>query len=165
MEVLQIIKPAICFKEEIEKALAEYFYSEEMFLYWGGSLEDYLLTVSTCSDNGRIQLAVLDDDENLIGYIGYIVDYYSSSAAHFGAFSFDKGNPIMGKELFNLFEKLLKTMHRVEFRAIQGNPAIRGYDHFLQKHKDIGKKHIFTDSLKDREGKYRDSYVYEFVNK
>lgn len=159
-----MIKPAICFKEEIEKALAEYFYSEEMFFY-RGCLENRLLAVYDNSDDGLIQLAVLDDKENLIGFIEFTMNHYSSCASDFGAFSFDKGNPIMGKELFTLFEELLKTVHRLTFSAIEGNPATRGYDHFLQRHKDIGNKHVFIDTIKDRKGNYRNSYLYEFVNK
>lgn len=158
-----MVKPAICYKGEIEKALAEYFYSDDMMFYQG-CLDSRLLSVSDISDNGNFQFAILDDDEKLIGYIAYWVDYYDSCACGVGAFSFDRGNIIMGMEMFNILEGLIKTMHRVEFRAVSGNPAIRGYDHFLEKHKDIGKKHILTDVFKDKSGNYRDSYIYEFVN-
>ena len=162
-----MIKPAICYKEEIEKALGKYFYTDEMMFYQG-CLDSGLLSVSD-SNNGQMygekfQFAVLDKKEKLIGYIGYWVDYYSSCAYGFGAFSFDKGNIVVGEELFNLLERLIKTMHRVEFRAVSGNPAIRGYDHFLGMHKDIGKKHVLTDEFKDRAGNYRSTYIYEFIN-
>ena len=70
----------------------------------------------------------------------------------------------MGQELFRLFEKLINTLHRVEFGAVSGNPAVRGYDRFLERHSNIGKKHILTDAFKDTNGRYRDRYIYEFIN-
>lgn len=158
-----MIKPAICYKEQLERALTEYFYTDEMMFYMG-CLENSLLNISEESNGSQIQLAVLDSKEQLIGYIAYWINYYSSSAYGFGAFSFDKGNIIMGEELFGILEELIKIMHRVEFRAVSGNPAIRGYDRFLEKHKDIGTKHVLTDEFKDKYGNYRDSYIYEFVN-
>ena len=100
----------------------------------------------------------------MVGCIDYKIDRYSSCAYNFGAFSFERGNPIMGKELYDLFERLINSLHRVEFRAVSGNPAVKGYDKFLEKHADIGKKHVLKDVFKDANGKYHDDYIYEFVN-
>ncbi len=158
-----MLKPAVCYKEQLENALKEYFYTDDMMFYQGCN-NSYLMEISDKSDNGRYQYAVVGNNDKLIGYIGYYVDYYSSCAYNFGAFSFDRGNPIMGKELFGLLEKLIKTFHRVEFRAVSGNPAIRGYDNFLKRHSDIGNKHIFRDEFRDVNGDYHDTYLYEFVN-
>ena len=158
-----MLKPAICYKTQIENALKEYFYSDEM-MYYNGDTDSYLLHVKDSGENGRYQWAVVDSKDKLIGFIDYTVDRYSSHAYNFGIFSFDKGNPLMGKELYELFEKLVSTLHRVGFRAISGNPAVKGYDKFLERHSDIGKKHVLKDVFKDANGKYHDDYIYEFVN-
>lgn len=158
-----MLKPAICYKDKIESALGEYFYSDSM-MYYMGCLNSALIEIHNSSNGEQYQYAVVDEGGNLIGYISYRVDWYSSCAYAFGAISFDRGNPIMGKELFELLERLISTMHRVEFRAVSGNPAIRGYDSFLKRHSDIGKKHIFKDKFKDTKGNYHDTYLYEFVN-
>lgn len=159
-----MLKPAICYKEYMEKELAKKFYTEDM-LYYTGCLNSQLLKIEESGKDGFYQWAVLDNkEEKVIGYITYSVDYFSSSAYEFGAFSFDKGNVIMGKELFNLLEKLIQSMHRVEFRAISGNKATRGYDNFLERHKEIGTKHILKDVFRDTKGNYHDVYIYEFVN-
>lgn len=158
-----MLKPAICYKEKIENALKEYFYTDDMMFYQG-CINSYLIEVSDKGEEGRYQYAVVGRDNKLIGYIAYSIDFYSSCAYNFLAFSFDRGNPIMGKELFGVLESLVSRMHRVEFRAISGNPAIKGYDKFLERHKDIGKKHIFRDEFRDSNGKYRDVYMYDFVN-
>ena len=158
-----MLKPAICYKEQIENALKEYFYSDDMMYYIGG-LDSYPIYIEDKGEYGRYQYAVVGNDNKLIGYIAYRLDRYSSCAYNFGAFSFDRGNPIMGKELYNILEKLVNTVHRVEFRAISGNPAIKGYNKFLEKHLDIGIKHVLNDVFKDSNGNYHDDYIYEFVN-
>ncbi len=158
-----MLKPAICYKAEIERALQEYFYTDDMMFYQGCN-NSYLIEVSEKGENGHFQYAVVGDGDKLIGYIAYTIDYYSSCAYNFGAFSFERGNPIMGRELFDILENLVNKMHRVEFRAISGNPAIKGYDKFLEHHKDIGRKHIFRDEFRDAQGKYHDVYLYDFVN-
>ncbi len=158
-----MLKPAICYKAEIEDALKEYFYTDDMMFYQG-CVNSYLIQIEDCGENGIYQYAVLGAGSKLVGYIDYRVDYYSSCAYNFGAFSFDRGNPIMGKELFKLLENLVSDMHRVEFRAVGGNPAVKGYDRFLERHKDIGKKHVFRDAFRDIKGNYHNIYLYEFVS-
>ena len=158
-----MLKPAICYKEEIENALKQYFYTDDM-MYYMGCLGSGLIKVADESDGSKYQFAVVGKDGNLIGYIGYYIDRYSSCVYNFGAFSFDRGNPVMGMDLYNLLEKLVNTMHRVEFRAVGGNPAVRGYDRFLEKHSDIGVKHVLKDAFKDSNGVYHDDYIYEFVH-
>lgn len=159
-----MLRPAICYKEQIENEFKKYFYTNDMMFYTG-SVDSYFSEISEDGENGKYQYAVVGSSEELIGYISYTLDRYSSCAYNFGAFSFDRGNPIMGKEMYDLLEKLIDTTHRVEFRAIEGNPAIKGYDAFLNKHSDIGKKHVFTDVFKDANGKYHNDYIYEFVNR
>lgn len=159
-----MIKPAICYKEELDKALAEYFYTDDMMFYTG-CLDSCLLDIKRSGEDGYYQYAVVGKDNSLIGYIAYRVDYYSSCVYNFGAFSFDRGNPVMGKELFDLLERCVNTYHRVAFMAVEGNPATRGYDKFLARHSDIGRKIMFRDVFKDVRGNYRDTYTYEFVNK
>ena len=158
-----MLKPAICYKAEIENALKEYFYTDDMMFYQG-CVNSYLIEVSEKGKDGHFQYAVIGDGDKLIGYIAYTIDYYSSCAYNFGAFSFERGNPVMGRELFSILENLVNRMHRVEFRAISGNPAIKGYDKFLERHKGIGEKHIFRDEFRDAHGKYHDVYLYDFVN-
>ena len=158
-----MLKPALCYKEQIEDALKEFFYSDDMMFYQGCA-DSYLLEVSNAGKDGRYQWAVVGAKKTLIGSIDYKIDRYSSSAYNFGAFSFERGNPIMGAELFNLLEKLVNTTHRVEFRAVSGNPAVKGYDKFLARHPGIGKKHVLRDVFKDSKGTYHDIYIYEFIN-
>lgn len=156
-----MIRPAICYKEKLEAALKDYFYTDDM-MYYVGDVHNSLLDIEDKS--GRYQYAVVDTEGKLIGYISYWVDFYSSCAYSFGAFSFDRGNPIMGKDLFDLLNSLVKQFHRVEFKAVSGNPAIRGYDNFINRYDEMGTKHVMKDVFKDTRGNYHDIHVYEIIN-
>lgn len=54
--------------------------------------------------------------------------------SRFGLISFDRGNMLIGKAVFNEIERCITEyhLHRVEWRMIGGNPAERGYDSFLK---------------------------------
>ena len=69
---------------------------------------------------------------------------------------------MVGKDVFDKLEELVKIFHRVEWRAVGGNPACRGYDSFIKKHN--GTKHILKDSIKDKSGEYHDDIIYEIVS-
>ena len=85
----------------------------------------------------------------MIGYLSYQVDYYVSKAYNFGLISFDRGNPIIGRELFEKLKELISTMHRVEWRMIGGNPVEKHYDKFCDKYN--GNKYFLKDSIRDKD--------------
>ena len=153
--------PAILKKQEIENAFKKYYYSDEM-MFETGSLDNWLPEISENPDGSRYQYAIVDNNKKLIGYLTYAVDWYSSKAYNFGLFSFDRGNPLVGKEVFEKLEELVSTLHRVEWRAVGGNTACRGYDSFIKRHN--GRKHILKDCIKDRNGNYHDDIIYEIIN-
>lgn len=65
-----MLKPAICYKEEIENALKEYFYSDDMMFYQG-CVNSYLIQIEDCGENGIYQYAVLGANGKLAGYIDF----------------------------------------------------------------------------------------------
>lgn len=75
--------------------------------------------------------------------------------------SFDRGNPVVGKDLFDKMEELASQLHRIEWRMVGGNPVERSYDKFCEKHN--GKKHILKDAIKDAKGNYHNDVIYEIV--
>lgn len=91
-----------------------------------------------------------------------IIDYYCSKAYNFGLLSFDRGNPVVGEELFNKMEELTKKLRKIEWRMVGGNPVEKHYDKFCKKHG--GNKHILKDSVRDSHGNYHDDIIYEIIN-
>lgn len=154
--------PAILRKNEILEAFKRYYYSEEM-MYETGGLGNWLPNIQEESEIGRFQYAIVDISEKLLGYLDYHIDWYSSCASRFGLISFNRGNPIVGKDLFNELNKLIYDykLHRIEWRMIGGNPVERSYDKFCMKHG--GTKHVLHDVIKDKYGKYHDDIIYEII--
>lgn len=154
-----MLVPAILYKEEIIENMRKYFYTNDM-LYETGCMENWVPNIVDCPDGSTFQFAIVHNDI-LIGYLGYVVDWYASKAYNFGLFSFDRGNPIVGKDVFNKLEELVNKFHRIEWRMVGGNPAERGYDNFLKRHN--GNKHVLKDAIRDRDGNYRNDIIYEII--
>ena len=157
-----MLVPAVLHKEEIQKKFKEYYYTDDM-MYETGSLSNWTPCIEEAPESGRFQYAILNSKGKLIGYLDYHVDWYCSCASRFGIISFDRGNPIIGKDLFNELNKLINDyrLHRIEWRMIGGNPAERGYDRFCNKFN--GTKHILRDAIKDKYGNYHDDIIYEII--
>lgn len=155
--------PAIVKKEEILSALKRYYYTEDMF-FETGSLNNWMPCIQEETDEGSFQYAIVDEKENLIGFLAYRVNWYSSCASCFGLISFDRGNPIVGRDLFTELKKLINEykLHRIEWRMVGGNPVERHYDKFCKKFN--GTKHILKDAIKDKYGQYHDDIIYEIIN-
>ena len=154
-----MLVPATLYKEEIIKNFKRYFYTAEM-LYETGCMHNWFPNIAECPDETTFQYAIVHNDI-LIGYLGYTVDWYVSKAYNFGLFSFDRGNPLVGKDVFDKLEELVSRFHRVEWRMVGGNPTERSYDKFLKRHN--GNKHILKDAIRDKDGNYRDDIIYEIV--
>lgn len=152
---------AIEYKEQIMKEMQKYFHTIDM-LYCNGGMENWVPEIVDCPGWWQFQYAIIDKNENLIGYLEYAVDWYASKAYNFGLFSFSRGNVLIGRDVFEKLEELISTLHRVEWRAVSGNPACRAYDHFIKRHD--GTKHVLKDSIKDKDGNYHDDIIYEVVN-
>lgn len=157
-----MLKPAILYKEQIQKAFMEYIYTQDMF-YETGCFESWIPEISGNSDGYKYEFAIVNSKNEVIGFLSYCIAFYSGSMNRFGLFSFDKGNPIVVKDTFIEIERCIKEyhLHRVEWRMIGGNSAEHGYDAFLKKHN--GNKHILKDAVKDRYGQYHDDVIYEFL--
>lgn len=155
-----MLVPAILYKEQIVKEFQKYFYTADM-LYVTGNNGNWIPEIVGCPESGQFQYAIIDKDKKLIGYLGYVIDWYASKAYNFGLFSFDRGNLQVPNDVFEKMEELVSMVHRVEWRAVGGNPACKGYDNFIKKYN--GEKHILKDSIRDINGNYHDDIIYEIV--
>lgn len=156
-----MLVPAILYKEQIKKEFQKYYYTTDM-LYETGCMCNWSPEIAECPSESQFQYAIVDENEKLIGYLGYSVDWYVSKAYNFGLFSFDRGNVLVGRYTFNKLEELASRLHRIEWRMVGGNLTERSYDKFCKKHN--GNKHILKDAIKDAEGNYHDDVIYEIVS-
>lgn len=155
-----MLVPAILYKDQIEKEFKKLYYTEDMLLMTG-CISQWCPNIPDVPDDGDFNYAIVSKDK-LIGYIAYRVDYYTSKVYNFGLISFDKGNPIIGRDLFSKMEELVHRFHRVEWRMIGGNPVEKNYDKFCEMHH--GNKYVLRDSVKDHNGNYRNDVIYEIIN-
>lgn len=156
-----MLKHASLYKTEIERNILNLAYTEEMFLYTG-SLGYFMPNLENLDDGYR-RYAIVDENEKLIGYFTYDIDFYSLSVRNFGLFSFDKGNKIIGIDIYKELKKLINDyhIHRIEWRMVGGNPVERHYDNFLKKYN--GNKFILTDAIRDKQGNYHNDIIYEII--
>ena len=154
-----MLKPAILYKEEILEKFKECVYSEDYFLY-AGYAHSHELPCLDLKDN-VYQYAMVDKEDKLIGYFAYQVQPETDTVLNFGLYSFDRGNPLVGLDLFNKMEELVNTYRRVEWRVIGGNPVIRHYDKFCKKHN--GNKVTLHNVTRDLQGNFRDESIYEIL--
>lgn len=156
-----MLAPAILYKDEIIKKLLEYNYSDDMFFY-NGWLGNSLPSIEADSDGELFQYAIVDN-EKLIGYLTYRVNWYSSCANCFGLFSFDRKSSTIGLDVYREIKKLINQyhIHRLEWRMVGGNPVEKHYDNFCRKYN--GKKFVLTDVIKDKYGKYHNDVIYEII--
>ena len=156
-----MLVPAILYKDEIRKNLLKYSYTEDMTLY-SGWLGNSIPDIQEEPDSGLHQYAIVDNDK-LIGYFTYQINWYYSSAYHFGLFSFDRNNKTIGFDVYRELKKIINDyhIHRLEWRMVGGNPVEKHYDRFCNRYH--GKKFVLTDAFKDRCGKYHNSVIYEII--
>lgn len=153
-----MLEPAILWKEAIGRQFKELYYSEEM-MYLAGR-EPWIPNVDDDSE-GTFAWAIVNKEDDLIGYFCYRIKYFESTACDFSVISFDKGNPIIGKDVFEKMEELVEEFHRVEWTMISGNPVERHYDKFLERHG--GRKLVLWDEFRDRNGEFHNQIIYEIV--
>lgn len=156
-----MLMPALLYKEEITTELKKHIYESEMLFYscWNGyNIPDFPDEFDGCN----YRYAILDHDK-VIGYFCYVYDLHSKSLSNFGLYSFDRNNPIIGKDILHEIRRIIQEYkpHRMEWRMIGGNPVERHYDTFCKKYH--GKKLVLTDAIRDRQGIYHDDVIYEII--
>ena len=153
-----MLKPAILYKEELEKKFAEQLYSDEYYYYSGYAHCNSLQEIR--AEDNIYRYAIVDNDE-VVGWFAYNIQPETDTVYSFGLYSFAPGNPVIGIDVMRKMEELVVNFRRVEWRMIGGNKVERHYDRFCQRHN--GNKVILHDVCKDNHGQYHNECIYEIV--
>ena len=153
-----MLKPAILYKDELAKLFAEQLYTVDYFYYNGYPHANSLPDIK--AEDEHYQYAIIDNDK-IVGYFAYRGCASTETACCFGAYSFDRGNITVGKDILRKMRELIKTYRRVEWRMIGGNPVQKTYDMFCTKYG--GRKVVLHRVCKDNSGHYHDEHIYEIV--
>ena len=157
-----MLRPAQLYKEQLENKNIESWYKPENIYYHGGTGE-YSFNIP--DNNAQVHsFASVDKNNNVIGYIGYCVDWSAMSADNFGMISFDKGNLEFVKDIYKVICDCFKVYHfnRISWYCYADNPAIRGYRNFIKRYggRECG---YFRQYIKLRDGKLHDSVCFEIL--
>ena len=165
-----MLVPAVIYKDEIIKYSDKMRYSLEM-MYYNGCTETGRMNIETEPTEGRYQWAVVDkDNNNLIGYIGYTVDYFSGCVYGFGLISFVENKQVMAAGVLGAIKHIMSmSPHRVEWRCVGDNPAMIGYqkiiDRIVKQNKFISSIYVLHDTFKDAYGMYHDCCIFELLER
>lgn len=159
-----MLKPAIIYKDEIERKFNEQLYTQDFFYYTGYDGSTYIPEIRR--EDFLFQYAIIDaskpSDKKLIGYFSYSLSPFNDTINNFGLYSFDHGNPIIGRDILKKMKELVKAHHRVEWRMIAGNSVKRHYDKFC--HRYGGNIVKLQEAVRTPSGEYVDEYIYEIIN-
>lgn len=176
-----MLVPAITYKETIEQEFQKIQYTDK-YLWYTGSIDNYDIEVKTEGD--KFAFAIVDAKKCLIGYISFRVDWYCSMAYNFSLIKFvdkeriltDRGivtynmTPLIAsaiREVIRMIESF--NLHIIDFRCVSGNPAKKKYDSIVYilalKEDYIPYRIYFRDNIRDRQGNYHDTIVYELIRR
>lgn len=163
-----MLVPAMARKNEVEALFKIFQYSEPM-LFYNGCIENYEWTMK--EEDGRYQYAIVNQEDNVVvGYISYRVDYYAHQVCNFGLICFNqkpkyKMTMALGiKEVIR--DILLMKPRRIEFRYVSDNKAGKGYQKIVERAASGYKKNLLqlTGYMRDRYGQYHNLIICELIN-
>lgn len=157
-----MLKPAQLYKEELQKKNIETWYDQRYIYYHSGTgAYEIEFADNNCQKH---QFVSVDENDNVIGYISYKIDWCALSADNFGIISYDIGNISFLRDCYqvvcDLFEKY--HMNRVGWFAYADNPAVKGYRSFIEKHG--GRECAYLRQVaKLTDGKLHDAVEFEIL--
>lgn len=151
------------YEEQIKRKMWEIWYDEKYQYYFCGNWRsDFSLAYN--NDYQKRAFAVLDNNDELLGYISYSVDNELRIAQWFGAINFSDDKITFGKALRQVIEDcfLKFGLEIVEWKVICGNPIEKSYDRMCEK---LGGHIVGIQHRRavDMAGNVHDSKTYEII--
>ena len=156
-----MLKPAILFASQVQKKYQEIWFNEK-YKYYNYNSSWHTFTVE---DNSRDwhEFVSVDANNEIIGYIHYLVDRNTLNCARFGAINFTD-NPLFGRDLLQAIEDIFLrfNFHKLQFAVVIGNPVEKTYDRLCKKY---GGRIlcIEKEETKLEDNKYYDVKRYEIL--
>lgn len=154
-----MLKAAQLYRDEIQKKYYECWYDLSYQYYGDGGHYEFNIP----DNNTEWHMFASVTDGRVIGVINYHVDFGTRSASHFGAVSFERGNPVYARDLYqaisDIFDKY--KLNRIEWRCIDGNPVLKSYRKFCKE--CGGQEFRLRQCIKTMDGQVRDSFIFEII--
>lgn len=157
-----MLKPAQLYEEEIKLKKINGWYNKDNIYYYGGTGG----SIISFDDNNidSHDFASVDKDDNVIGYIGYYIDWKVKMVYGLSIISFDKGNLKLIKDLYQAIEDCFfkYNFNRIEWFCYSDNPAIRGYIKFIERCGGIQSGYC-RQNIMLQDGKLHDTISFEIM--
>lgn len=126
--------PAQLCQDQLKELFIGKWYDERFMYYYDGTGRELYQSDNNCYYSR--QFCSIDDEDNIVGYIGYNYNNDSRSASNFGLCSFyDFNQTFFNDAIIAIYELFYKfRLDRMEFCAFSGNPAIGGYRSFIKRY-------------------------------
>ena len=153
---------SIKYEEQLHYLLAKCSL-DPYYMYWfgQGGYNYHALEKSTSTERNFVSL---DKDGNIVGNISYYIDTTARRACSFGFISFDPGNSILIRDMYeciaDIFEKY--HMNTMSWCAYTDNPVINSYRRICKKlgGREVGVDRQVTVLL---DGKLHDSTSFDVI--
>lgn len=156
-----MLKPAVLYKDALLKKYEERLYSDEYFWMSGDGACNVLPTMEP--RNGLYQWAIVDDKDNLIGYLSYQIEFTIDTVSHFEVYTFDEENPLVAKDSFEKMGELVRDHRRIEWGIVDNDRLKIHYDQLCEKYN--GNCVRLHQKARDVHGAYHDAYIYEIISR
>lgn len=158
-----MLKPALLYADELKKLYQENMYDlrNQYYFGWYGTKELEL------SDNNydRREFVSVNEDDNIVGFISYNIDYNRKVADNFGIMSFTQ-SLIFPKDLLQVIDDIFYKYHleKISWRCYKENPALRGYRNFIKRHGGRQTGYYREEAIL-MDGKMHDGVSFEILEK
>jgi len=159
-----MLKNVKLYEEEAERKSKETWYDLK-YQWWCGWCGTREFDFASDNYNSHCFASVDPKTNEVIGLMGYEVDWAAKSTSGFYAASFDEsGRAIFAKDLLEMIDDIFMKydFKRMEWRCWADNPAIRGYRKFCKR---VGGREVGTlyraGILLD--GQIHDNVIFELL--
>lgn len=158
-----MLRPAIQYETELTRIEAKCLYDLK-YMYLNSNTGREIIELSRSNSNIHDFVSV-NKYKDVLGWIGYEIDWESKSAIHFGMCCYcDKPSVQFARDLRQAIDNIFNIYHlnRIEWRCYADNPAIRGYRNFCKKYggREVGTLKQTTLLM---DGKIHDTVIFELM--
>lgn len=159
-----MIKTAQLYENELKQKFLETWY-DERYKYYSTDAGNYNEEMTDNSHNHHSFVSI-DKENNIIGFIGYEVNWEIKSALQLSIISFDFGNMTFISDVCNVIDDIFNkyNLNRLHFFCIYDNPALESYRTFIKRHggRECGYE---RECCMTSDGVIRDIVYFEILKK